>query len=419
MPLRHEMKRLILTLSLTLVLAASARGVTQNDTIFIDAATGDTLRPAVQLPWPQNLSAALDALTGDEMFQRSLLGLMVWDLTTDSLVYEKNSHQLMRPASVQKLLTSVTALKDLGAAYQFQTRLYATARTDKDSILRGDIYIRGGFDPRFGADDMESFVGALSRGGLKCIDGRIFADVSLKDTLKWGKGWCWDDEEKTLTPLLYNGRDVFMKKFFEKLDAYGISHPGDYIYREVPLDSVWLLDERSHTVDQILVRTLKQSDNLYAESIFYQLGAQDGQPYPSARLSAARIEALQHELGLNPDDYNVADGSGLSLYNYATPHEIVTLLRYVWNHEEIYAHLVTALPIAGEDGTLKNRMKGGAAHGNVQAKTGTLNSVSTLAGYTTAPNGHRLCFCIMNQGIRSQSWAHGIQDAICEMMSGM
>ena len=64
-------------------------------------------------------------------------------------------------------------------------------------------------------------------------------------------------------------------------------------------------------------------------------------------------------------------------------------------------------------------MKGGAAHGNVQAKTGTLNSVSTLAGYTTAPNGHRLCFCIMNQGIRSQSWAHGIQDAICEMMSGM
>ena len=110
MPLRHEMKRLILTLSLTLVLAASARGMTQNDTIFIDAATGDTLRPAVQLPWPQNLSAALDALTGDEMFQRSLLGLMVWDLTTDSLVYEKNSHQLMRPASVQKLITSVTAL---------------------------------------------------------------------------------------------------------------------------------------------------------------------------------------------------------------------------------------------------------------------------------------------------------------------
>ena len=400
-----------------LVLSLGARASVTCDTIYIDAATGDTLRPAVQLPWPQNVAAALDAVAGDEMFQRSLLGLLVWDLTTDSLIYEKNSRQLMRPASVQKLLTSVTALKNLGAAYQFRTRLYATAQTDKDSVLRGDVYVVGGFDPRFGADDMESFVGALSRGGLKFIDGRVFADVSLKDTLKWGKGWCWDDEEKTLTPLLYNGRDVFMKKFYEKLDAYGISHPGDYTYREVPLDSVTLLDERSHTVDQVLVRTLKQSDNLYAESIFYQLGAQEGQVYPSARLSAAKVEELQREMGLNPDDYNVADGSGLSLYNYATPHEIVTLLRYVWAHEDIYAHLVTALPIAGEDGTLKNRMKGTTAQGNVQAKTGTLNSVSTLAGYTTAPNGHRLCFCIMNQGIRSQSWAHGIQDAICEIIT--
>lgn len=368
------------------------------------------------MPWPQTMQASLDELVRDDMFQRSQLGLYVYDLTADSAIYGFGQRQLMRPASVQKLLTTVTALTNLGGSFQFVTRFYMNG-TVSDSILSGDLYLKGGFDPRFGNDDMNAFIEELVERGVKQIDGRIFSDMSLKDTLKWGEGWCWDDDERTLRPLLYNGKDVFMAKFYEKLDENGIAHPMAYTEKQVPQDSVALLAERSHTVDQILMQLLKNSDNLYAEALFYQLGAMEKAHYPSARVSADKVNGLIRSLGLDPDDYNVADGSGLSLYNYTTPELVVQLLRYAWKCNNIYLHLFPALPIAGVDGTLERRMCSGNAYSNVHAKTGTLRGVSTLAGYATASNEHVICFCIMNQGIRSNSTAHRFQDKVCQIIT--
>ncbi len=368
------------------------------------------------LSWSQSLQASLDELAGSDMFQRSQLGLYVYDLTADSAIYGFGQRQLMRPASVQKLFTTVTALADLGGSFQFVTRFYMNGAVN-DSIFSGDLYLKGGFDPRFGNDDMNAFIEVLMERGIRQIDGRIFSDMSLKDTLKWGEGWCWDDDERILRPLLYNGKDIFMMKFYEKLDENGIAHPTAYTEKQVPQDSVTLLAERSHTVDQILMRLLKNSDNLYAEALFYQLGAMEDAHYPSARVSAGKVNALIRSLGFDPDDYNVADGSGLSLYNYTTPELVVQLLRYAWKRNNIYLHLFPALPIAGVDGTLERRMCSGNAFSNVHAKTGTLRGVSTLAGYATASNGHMICFCIMNQGIRSNSAAHRFQDKVCQIIT--
>ena len=64
----------------------------------------------------------------------------------------------------------------------------------------------------------------------------------------------------------------------------------------------------------------------------------------------------------------------------------------------------------------RRRMKKGKARGNVRAKTGTLEGVSTLAGYATARNGHRLAFCIMNQGVASLRAAQAFQDRLCELL---
>ena len=384
-----------------------------NDTIETDTVCIDTVET---LPWPQNLKTSLDELLQDEMFQCSQLGLYIYDLTADSALYASGHRQLMRPASVQKLLTTITALTQLGGSFQFTTRFYMNGEM-KDSVLCGDLYLKGGFDPRFGSDDMNAFIEVLTEHGIRQIDGRVFSDMSLKDTLKWGEGWCWDDEERTLRPLLYNSEDIFMKKFYERLDDYGIAHPLTFTEKLVPTDSVKLLAERSHTVDQILMRLLKNSDNLYAEALFYQLGATENAHYPSARLSAEKVNGLIRSLGKNPEDYNVADGSGLSLYNYTTPELIVQALKYTWKRNNIYLHLYPALPIAGVDGTLEHRMRSGNAFSNVHAKTGTLRGVSTLAGYATSANNHAICFCIMNQGIRSNSAAHRFQDKVCEIIT--
>ena len=163
---------------------------------------------------------------------------------------------------------------------------------------------------------------------------------------------------------------------------------------------------------------LKESDNLFAESLFYQIAAQSGHHSPGREEAAQAVGRLLSRLRLEPDDYLIADGSGLSLYNYLTPEALVALLRYAYRDEAIYRHLLPALPVAGEDGTLRRRMKSGAACGNVRAKTGTLEGVSTLAGYCTAPNGHQLCFAIMNQGIRRGADARRFQDRVCKALTG-
>ena len=107
---------------------------------------------------------------------------------------------------------------------------------------------------------------------------------------------------------------------------------------------------------------------------------------------------------------------GGSLYNYLGGEREVAVLRYAHHKREVLPALYAALPIAGTDGTLRRRMKKGKAHGNVRAKTGTLEGVSTLAGYATARNGHRLAFCIMNQGVASLRAAQAFQDRLCELL---
>jgi D-alanyl-D-alanine carboxypeptidase/D-alanyl-D-alanine-endopeptidase (penicillin-binding protein 4) len=150
--------------------------------------------------------------------------------------------------------------------------------------------------------------------------------------------------------------------------------------------------------------------------MFYQVAAATGAVRPGAKQARQVVDRLVSWLGLNPDAYRIADGSGLSLYNYLSPALEVALLQHAWRKPSIYKHLLPSLPIAGVDGTLKKRMKATAAEGNVQAKTGTVTGVSCLAGYCTAPNGHRLCFSIMNQGTLSISQSRRFQDLVCEAM---
>ena len=163
------------------------------------------------------------------------------------------------------------------------------------------------------------------------------------------------------------------------------------------------------------MRMMKNSDNLYAESMFYQLAAL-GNRKATAKTGREHVNRLIQKLGLNPGNYYIADGSGLSLYNYVSAELEVAFLRYAYRNNNIYTPLLTSMPIAGVDGTLENRMRTGFARGNVKAKTGTVTGVSALAGYLTAANGHRLCFSIINQGQRKATTVRPYQDRICEAL---
>ena len=129
------------------------------------------------------------------------------------------------------------------------------------------------------------------------------------------------------------------------------------------------------------------------------------------------MQQLIRRMGLNPEVYLIADGSGLSLYNYLSAELEVMFLRYAWQHWQVYNLLYPSLPIAGVDGTLQKRMLMPFNVGNVHAKTGTLSGVSALSGYCTAPNGHVLCFSTINQGVMRASTAHRFQERVCSALT--
>jgi D-alanyl-D-alanine carboxypeptidase/D-alanyl-D-alanine-endopeptidase (penicillin-binding protein 4) len=107
----------------------------------------------------------------------------------------------------------------------------------------------------------------------------------------------------------------------------------------------------------------------------------------------------------------------VSLYNYVTTDAQVALLRYAFQTPSIYQTFYQALPIAGVDGTLDERMTSGAAYRNVRAKTGTLEGVIALAGYVTASNGHQLAFSILINGTLSSKEARAYQDRFCQELA--
>lgn len=381
------------------------------DSIPVDSLMGDTVVGSVQMAWPGNIVARLDKLVANSMFDTSQLGLMVYDLTADSAIYCKNERQLMRPASTMKCITAIAAIDKLGGSYQFRTSLYYKGEIN-NNVFQGDIYCVGGMDPQFGNDDMRAFVESVIQLGIDTVRGRIVADTSFKDDNKFGEGWCWDDDNPVLTPLLISRRDRFVEKFVEQLADNDVVVEAETVSGSLS-NGACIICTRFHSLDQILMQMMKESNNLYAESMFYQLGAYGGNRPASARQARNVINNVISKTGLLPSRYKIADGSGLSLYNYLSPELEVALLRYAYRNSTIYNHLFQSLPVAGVDGTLKQRMRGTFAADNVRAKTGTLTGISSLAGYCTAANGHQLCFCIINQGVLHVNNGRNFQDRVC------
>jgi len=162
---------------------------------------------------------------------------------------------------------------------------------------------------------------------------------------------------------------------------------------------------------------MKESDNIFAESLFFQLAALSRRPYATYRDAAAQMSKLISRWGTAPAEYKIADGSGLSLYNYVTPELLTLCLRHAYRNDEIFQHLYAALPVMGRDGTLRSRNRNTSSQGNVRAKTGSVEGVSSLSGYALAANGHQLCFSIINQGVRNMAEARRFQDRFCRALT--
>ena len=405
-----------------------------NDSIIFTAACDTDSVAAIR--WEDLLRSRLDSIVREVEYKDYYTGICVYDLEDTVLLYGYNQQKRMRPASNEKVLTAVTALDILGADHLYTTKVYTTGGIVADSlghrVLEGNVYVVGDFDPKLERADVSRMAEAIKATGIDSISGSILADISMKDTLYLGNGWCWDDSQPFLIPLSLGGSSYtcenyrinrynpsldFVQLLKDDLTANGIGVSGSAgIGEYVPDEFTSRIMMVTHSVSDILGRMMKNSDNLYAESMFYQLAA-DQKKGIGWKDCAAEVEAMVRRAAGTTEGVDVADGSGLSLYNYVTPAVLTAVLRYAYYNKNIFSALYPALPIAGVDGTISGRMSESKAYANVHAKTGTVTGVSTLAGYVRASNGHMLAFAIMNNGVESSSIGRAVQDKVCAVLA--
>ena len=159
----------------------------------------------------------------------------------------------------------------------------------------------------------------------------------------------------------------------------------------------------------------KPSQNLHAEMLLRLLGARlrgDG----SVESGHAAVEDFLLRSGVHPERWSLQDASGLSRSDILSTHEMVSLLAAMDRHRSA-AVFRDSLPIAGVDGTLKNRMKGTAAEGRLLAKTGTLRHVNALGGYVTPLAGDRLVlYIVSNHNTVPAAEVTGAIDEVCNLL---
>jgi D-alanyl-D-alanine carboxypeptidase/D-alanyl-D-alanine-endopeptidase (penicillin-binding protein 4) len=141
----------------------------------------------------KELAINIDDILQDSSLQQTRTGLKIVSLETGQIMYSRNSQQLFHPASNMKMLTTATALKRLGPNFKFETVLYCDTGAVSDSVISGNLYLKGYGNPDLTTDDLRRIVHDLKSIGIRYIRGNLICDESYFDDLHLGNGWMWDD----------------------------------------------------------------------------------------------------------------------------------------------------------------------------------------------------------------------------------
>ncbi|WP_033294408.1 D-alanyl-D-alanine carboxypeptidase/D-alanyl-D-alanine endopeptidase [Amycolatopsis jejuensis] len=213
---------------------------------------------------------------------------------------------------------------------------------------------------------------------------------------------------------VWNPTALVASVFRKALEERGVRVLGSTTYRAAPESATPVADRQSMPLSQLLVPFLKLSNNLHAEILTKSAGRKvSGEGSWDAGVRA--LKAKLSSLGLDPAQFQTVDGSGLSRMDIVTTDQLAGLLTAV-KSRPWFQTWYEALPIAGNPdrlvgGTLRKRMTGTPAAGNVHAKTGSLTGVSALSGYVTTANGEHLVFSMVENNFLASS-VRDVEDAV-------
>ncbi|HEY4132632.1 MAG TPA: D-alanyl-D-alanine carboxypeptidase/D-alanyl-D-alanine-endopeptidase [Gemmatimonadaceae bacterium] len=456
------------------------------------------------------LRAFVDSLTDAPEFSNAHWGILIVDPESHDTLYSRNAGKLFMPASNMKILTSSTALTQLGPNFRYRTG-FAARGTVSNGTLNGDLLVIGRGDPSV-SDHMlhdamiplRGIADSLAARGIHSITGRVVPAGNAFPGDVFGYGWTYDDFEASysapIDELLFNegfsvlhvrggdtpgapvqvttspartfprvrvlattggtaaeGQrrrrndglrvrkdsttwDIIVEGQIPPRDTTTIEvthHDPDQAYvaavAEVltdkgitiggsPSDTTARVDTlvtlSSPPLSEILKALLKPSQNQIAEMLFRTIALQK---YGEGRTdsAAAVIKAQIGAWGAVPNESVIRDGSGLSRYDYISPNTVVRILDGMRKAPTFNVYY-DALPIAGVDGTIRNRMKGTPAENNVHAKTGSVALSRSLSGYVTSADKRMLIFSFLsNNWTTPVASVEHVQDAIATRLASM
>ena len=149
-----------------------------------------------------SMQNSVDELLKARKYERGGMGVVVRDLTNDSIVVAVNADAPMNPASVQKLITCAAAFELLGPTYAFNTRVYTDGRFQADSgTISGNLYVKGGGDPGLNAEKLWLLVQHLRHRGIRKVTGDLLIDNTFFDDVNLGPGFS-EEESRSYQALI-------------------------------------------------------------------------------------------------------------------------------------------------------------------------------------------------------------------------
>ena len=211
----------------------------------------------------------------------------------------------------------------------------------------------------------------------------------------------------------------FLSSFVEVAEEVGITFAQPPRTGPVPEGAEEIYAFESRSLGRLLVEMNKYSNNFTAEMVLKTLGAEVLGPPGTTAKGLQAVDAYLRHHNFPMDGVVLDDASGLSRHNRVTARLLAEVVRHVWSDFETGPEFFASLPVAGTDGTLKKRMTAGAALRRVRAKSGFINSTSTLSGVAGNPVTGPVAFSILMNGRGLQNWnAKQLQDRICEVLAG-
>ena len=364
--------------------------------------------PAASSPLTRKLARALSV----PQVSRSESGAVAVDLATGRVVFAHNASRALVPASNEKLAVTFAALVALSPAFRMHTDVLG-AGAHSGTTWQGNLILKGFGDPTLSTADLRRLAARVRAAGIRRVTGKVVGDESFFDSRRTAPGWkssFYLNQSPALSALsvdrgMYRGRLTqnpalaAASAFRAALEQAGVRVAHRSAAGRAPARRVALATDYSPPLWSVVRFMDRESDNFTAELLLKQLGALYGRRGTTASGAAVAMRLLAAN-GIPLAGVRIVDGSGLSSLDRLTPRALVAILPAAWASPPLRRALLTALPVAGRNGTMRYRMATGPARGNVFAKTGTTLRASSLAGYVKG----RYAFAVLQNGSPVASW---------------